>query len=171
MASELTFNPNGNVGGGGSLLWDPYTGKINAGNIQAHYKRDDGSIINAGYTYRRPAPGVLTQQVTEQLHLSTYLPVRLNWSLFAAWNYSIEGNTSIEDMYGLEYDTCCWRVRLLHLRYFDNISGENTDFNNPDLERESSTQVQIVLKGMGGFGSRVTGILKDMIRGFEEREF
>jgi LPS-assembly protein len=58
----------------------------------------------------------------------------------------------------------------LHLRYFDNVTGENPDFSNPDLEREESTQVQFILKGMGGFGSRVTSILEDMIRGFEERE-
>jgi LPS-assembly protein len=74
-------------------------------------------------------------------------------------------------MVGLEYDTCCWRIRLMHLRYFDNIPGETPDFNNPNLERESSTQVQILLKGMGGFGSSVTGILDDMIRGFKEREY
>ena len=171
LAAELTFEPNPRFGLRSSLLWDPYSGNANAGNVQASYIRDNGSIYNAGYTYRRPAPGLTQQSVTEQFHLSTYLPIWSNWSLFAAWNYSLEADTSIEDMVGLEYNTCCWQVRVLHLRYFDNVSGENTDFNSPDLERESSTQVQIVLKGMGGFGSRVTGILQDMIRGFDEREY
>ena len=40
-----------------------------------------------------------------------------------------------------------------------------------NLEREHSTQFQIVLKGMGGFGNRVEGLLDDMIRGFEERPY
>ena len=30
---------------------------------------------------------------------------------------------------------------------------------------------QILLKGMGGFGDRITDIMQDMIRGFEEREY
>ena len=171
LAAEMNFQPNPRFGVRSSLLWDPYRGDINAGNVQASYTRDNGSLYNAGYTYRRPATGFMQQSVTEQFHLSTYMPVWKNWRFFAAWNYSIEAKTSIEDMVGLEYDTCCWQVRLLHLRYFDNVSGEDTDFNDPDLERESSTQVQIVLKGMGGFGSRVTGILQDMIRGFDEREY
>ena len=85
-------------------------------------------------------------------------------------NYSMEANTSVEDMAGLEYDTCCWKVRLLHLRYYDNVTGAIPDFDNPDLERENSTQVQIVLKGMGGFGNRITGIMEDMIRGFKDSE-
>ena len=39
-------------------------------------------------------------------------------------NYSMEANTSVEDMVGIEYDTCCWTVRLMHLRYYDNVSGQ-----------------------------------------------
>ena len=171
MAAELRFKPNTRLGLRSNLLWDPYSGEVNAGSVQANYTWEDGSVINAGYTYRRPGRGLFLQTVTEQFHLSTYLPVTDRWRFFAAWNYSVEADTSIEDMYGLEYDTCCWKVRLLHLRYFDNVSGALTDFNNPDLERENSTQVQIVLKGLGGFGSRVTGILQDMIRGFEDREY
>jgi LPS-assembly protein len=171
IAAALTFNPNDYVAVNGSLLWDPYSGDINAGNVGANYRRDDGTVLNVGYTYRRPGPGVLQKSVTEQFHLSGFLPLGSNWSAFAAWNYSVEAEVSIEDMYGLEYDTCCWRVRLLHLRYFDNIPGSNPDYTDPNLERENSTQVQIVLKGMGGFGSRVTDILEDMIRGFEEREY
>jgi len=45
------------------------------------------------------------------------------------------------------------------------------DFDNPNLEREHSTQVQIVLKGMGGFGNRISGIMEDMIRGFKDSEY
>ena len=177
LAAELTFTPDPRLALRGSLLWQPDTDEVNAGNVQANFIRDDGSIYNAGYTYRRPAPGLTQQTVTEQFHLSTYLPlssylpVSQNWKFIAAWNYSLEADKSIEDMFGLEYDTCCWMVRLLHLRYFDNVPGETPDFNNPNLERENSTQFQIVLKGMGGFGNRVTGILDDMIRGFREREY
>ena len=64
-------------------------------------------------------------------------------------NYSMEANTSVEDMAGLEYDTCCWTVRLMHLRYYDNVDGLVPDFNNPNLEREHSTQFQIYPQGHG----------------------
>ena len=86
-------------------------------------------------------------------------------------NYSIESNTSVEDMVGIEYDSCCWTMRLMHLRYYNNVSGGVTDFNDPDLEREHTTQFQFILKGMGGYGDQITDIMEDMIRGFEEREY
>jgi len=111
------------------------------------------------------------QPPTEQAHVSFFMPAGRNWRVFAAMNYSVEANTSVEDMFGVEYDSCCWRVRLLYLRYFDTAPGENPDFNDPLLEREDSTQIQIVLKGMGGFGSRASSIMKDMIRGFNDSEY
>ncbi|MEM7692662.1 MAG: hypothetical protein AAF194_09535, partial [Pseudomonadota bacterium] len=65
-----------------------------------------------------------------------------------------------------EYDSCCWQLRLLHLRYFDTARNINPDFDN--LDREFTTQVQFVLKGLGGFGDGVEQLLGDMIRGFNQ---
>lgn len=171
VAGELTFYPNKRLSLRTSLVWDPYSGRMNSGNFQTSYTRDDGSIYNIGYSYRRPLTLVTDEAPTEQAHFSTYFPVGRNWSLFAGMNYSIEANTSVEDMFGVEYDSCCWKVRLLHLRYYDTAPGQSNDFNDPGLQREDSTQVQIVLKGMGGFGSRASSIMKDMIRGFTDSEY
>ncbi|MBL6821839.1 MAG: hypothetical protein ISQ67_07860, partial [Luminiphilus sp.] len=60
-------------------------------------------------------------------------------------------------------------VRLLYMRYIDTELGEIPDFNDPNLNRENAVQLQVVLKGMGGFGGRVDNLLSDMIRGFTDR--
>ena len=172
MAAELTVTPNSRTDVRGNIVWDPYSGNVNNGGIQANYLADNRAVYNVGYTFRRPL-GLLAavQPITEQVTMSAYQPLWSNWSAFASVSYSIEAKTNIEDMFGLEYDSCCWTVRLLHLRYFDNVPGEFPDFTNPNLEREQSTQVQFIFKGMVGFGSRVTGILEEMIRGFKEVEY
>jgi LPS-assembly protein len=171
IAAEITFSPNRHLDMRSNLVWDPYSGNMNSGHFQTAYTADNGTIFNIGYSYRRPLTTVNTQPVTEEANISGYFPLGNNWSVFASMNYSVEANTSVEDMAGVEYDTCCWTVRLLHLRYYDNVSGRIPDFTNPDLEREHSTQIQIVLKGMGGFGDRITTIMGEMIRGYEEREY
>lgn len=171
MAADVNFFPNQRLSLRNSLVWDPESGNMNAGSLHASYQREDRSVFNVGYSYRRPVTLVDRDTVTEQAHLSAYYPVNERWSVFAALNFSIEGSTSVEDMFGIEYDSCCWRVRLLHLRYIDTVLGEDTDFSDPDLEREYSTQVQVVLKGMGGFGNRVTDLLENMIRGFDDRDY
>ncbi|MCB1679494.1 MAG: LPS-assembly protein LptD [Halioglobus sp.] len=171
MAAEVNFTPNPRFGLRSSLVWDPYSGNMNSGHVQAIYKGDDGSVYNLGYSYRRPLTLVTEEKATEEANISAYFPMGRNWRFFAAMNYSMRANDSVEDMFGVEYDTCCWKIRFLHLRYFDTATGLTPDFSNPNLERQRSTQVQILLKGMGGFGNRITDVLQDMIRGFEQSDY
>ena len=170
LAGELVWNPNDRLSLRSNLQYDPYSGDTNAGNFNVNYKPGNGAVYNVGYSYRRPITVTSLASTTEQANLSAYIPMGRNWSFFVSWAYSIEAQDSVEDMVGIEYDSCCWKFRLLHLRYFDTIPGQIPDFTDPELEREHSTQFQIVLKGMGGFGNRVENLLGDLIRGFEERE-
>ncbi len=174
IAGELHFTPTEQVSLRGGLVYAPFDDRINSGNILTSYHADNGGIYNLGYSYRRPLTSITPtrlQQPTAEAHMSVYLPLRNNWSVFGAMNYSTKANRSVEDMLGVEYDSCCWTVRLLYLRYYNNESNSVQDFNDPNLQRENTAQFQIVLKGMGGFGDRITDIMQNMIRGFEEREY
>ncbi|MEM9256670.1 MAG: LPS-assembly protein LptD [Pseudomonadota bacterium] len=175
IAGELTFNPTDQLSLRTSLVYDPFEDRMDSANFQTHYRLDNGAIFNVGYSFRRPLTATTAvafgQPTTEEASVSTYLPLTHNWSVFGAINYSLEADTSVEDMIGVEYDSCCWTVRLLYLRYFNNEGNEFTDFDDPNLERENTTQFQIILKGMGGFGDRITNIMEDLIRGFEERDY
>ena len=166
LAGELNFYPNDRVAVRSNLQYDPSTGKMNAGNLIASYTEDSDTVFNIGYTFRRPVALVGNQPVTDQVNVSTYYTLNYNWRAFMAWSYSLEANRSVEDMIGIEYDSCCWQVRLLHLRYFDTANDFVPDFNNPDLDRQFATQIQVVLKGLGGFGNGVERLMSDLIQGF-----
>jgi LPS-assembly protein len=145
---------------------------VDTSNFIGGYTLDNGAVFNLGYAYNREQDPFELIPETKQVTGSTYFPVTTNWRLFGAVNYSILDDKPIEQMVGAEYENCCWIVRLLHLRYYDLEATEFIpDFNDPDLEQDHSTQLQFVLKGMGGFGSRITNILEDMIRGYKEREY
>jgi LPS-assembly protein len=172
IAADLSFTPDRHLNFRTDMVYDPHDGDMDSTNVLAGYTMDSGALFNLGYSYNRPQQQSRLQAETEQMTASTYLPVYTNWHLFGAINYSLIDNQAIEQMLGVEYENCCWIVRVMHLRYYDNdTSGFFPDFNNPDLEQEHTTQVQFVLKGMGGFGSRITNILEDMIRGYKEREY
>lgn len=167
LAGEFNFYPNERLAVRSNLQYDTSTGKMNAGNMLASYSRRDRAVINVGYTFRRPITLVGNQPVTEQSHLSTYYPINNNWRAFIAWDYSFEANRSVEDMVGIEYDSCCWRIRLLHLRYFDTARNAVPNFDSPELDRQYATQVQFELKGLAGFGDGVEQLMGNMIRGFD----
>jgi LPS-assembly protein len=170
IAGEVAFAPTSQVGVRTSLVWDPNEENMDSSFIEGRYTMENGSIFNLGYAYRRAYISALQPQ-TEEVRASSYLPLDNNWSIFAAINYSLEENLSVEDMIGVEYDSCCWTFRLLNLRYYNNDNGVLPDFDNPELERNQTLQFQVVLKGMGGLGNRITNIMQDMIRGFDERAY
>jgi LPS-assembly protein len=180
IAGEVAFAPTARLGVRTSLVWDPNEERMESSFIEGRYTMDNGSIFNLGYAYRREYFAALRTQAqdvrslqpqTEEVRASSYLPLDNNWSIFGAINYSLEENLSVEDMIGIEYDSCCWTFRLLNLRYYNNDNGVLPDFDNPELERNQTLQFQVVLKGMGGLGNRITNIMQDMIRGFDERGY
>ena len=169
IAAELIWSPSSKWQLRSSLLYDTNQNTFDAAYAQASFKPAAHTIFNVGYTLREPPPSLVDRPVTEQANASLYFPINDTWSVFGAYEYSLEASEVVESMAGFEYDDCCWRVRLLYMRYVDTLVGDIVDFNDPNLERESSFQIQVVLKGMGGFGGRVDELLSDMIRGFQKR--
>jgi LPS-assembly protein len=90
----------------------------------------------------------------------------MNWRFFMAWNYSLEADRSVEDMLGIEYDSCCWRVRLLHLRYFDTVRDEYPISTRPTSTAKNAFQVQFSSRAWVVLATGVEQLLGDMIRGF-----
>ena len=169
IAAEMVWSPSSKWQLRSSLLYDTNQNTFDAAYVQASFKPAAHTIFNLGYTLREPPPSLVDRPVTEQANASLYFPINDTWSVFGAYEYSLEASEVVESMAGFEYDDCCWRVRLLYMRYVDTLVGDIVDFNDPNLERESSFQIQVVLKGMGGFGGRVDELLSDMIRGFQKR--
>lgn len=169
IAAELALSPSRKWQVRASILYDPSDSNFDAAYAQASFTPENGKIFNLGYTLREPPPSLIDRPVTEQANASAYYPVNDTWSVFGAYAYSLEASEVVESMVGFEYDDCCWRVRLLYMRYVDTLVGDIVDFNDPNLERESSFQIQVMLKGMGGFGGRVDELLSDMIQGFTKK--
>ena len=169
VAAELAWSPSPAWRFRSSLLYDVEGNNFDAALAQASFAPGDGLIANVGYILREPPPSLVDRPVTEQANASVYYPINDTWSVFGAYEYSLEASEVVESMVGFEYDDCCWRVRLLYMRYVDTLVGDIVDFNDPNLERESSFQIQVMLKGMGGFGGRVDELLSDMIRGFTKK--
>ncbi len=170
VAAEAAWHPSPQWRLRSSLLYDPNENTFDAAYAQVNYQPGNGAIFNLGYTLREPPPSLIDRPATEQATVSAYYPVNDTWSVFGAYEYSLEASEVVESMVGFEYDDCCWRVRLLYMRYIDTLVGEIPDLTAPNLPRENSFQLQVMLKGMGGFGGRVDELLSDLIRGFRSRQ-
>ncbi len=128
--------------------YDPDGAQLDKAVAQYRYQPSAHKIFNAAYRFRR--------NDLEQTDVSFLWPLTSRWSAVGRWNYSLKDKLTLERFAGLQYDTCCWAVRLVAREYVHDLNSEtNTAF-----------YVQFVLKGLTDVGTGVDALLKEGIVGY-----
>ncbi len=112
------------------------------------YSPASNKIVNLAYRYRRDA--------LEQGDLSWFWPISRKWNFVGRYNFSFRDREVLEQFFGLEYESCCWGVRLVSRRFISRRDGT----------RDSSISLQLVLKGMASVGTRADRLLENGILGY-----
>ncbi|UXY53591.1 LPS-assembly protein LptD [Pseudomonas tohonis] len=173
--------------------WDPDAGRTRSGSMMFHYQPEDdvNKVVNFGYRYRNDAVvynqttgqwqegGDYVDNVTgrvikdyykiEQHDASVIWPIVPQWNAIARWQYDYNRSRTLEAFGGFEYDSCCWKLRLIN-RYW--VDYDETTLS-PELNEKADRGVflQIVFKGLGGvIGNKVESFLDNGIQGYRERE-
>lgn len=127
--------------------YNPYTHDFDQGYLSFQYKPGTYQVFNLGYLYRR---GEL-----DQTDVSFSWPIAGGWSVVGRWNYSVHDHQTLETMAGLQYESCCWRLRLVGRR-FVTLNGQGN----------SAIFLELELKGLGSLGNRLSNFLHDDIYGY-----
>ncbi len=141
----------------GRLAWDAGADELAELGTGLSYRRDARRIVNLAY--RRRSPDV------DQTDFSLHWPIPgmgERVSAFGRWNHDWRHGQIIESFAGFAYANCCLAVKLLWHRTID------APRNLPDGVRSSQEglMVQVSLKGLGGFGSKVDSRLVRGIKGY-----
>lgn len=151
LAGEAVLRPLGTLDIRTSLLWDPRIQKTEESRSQLVFHTGDYRYLaTLGHSYSR--------DTFEQMDIGGVVPVTDHVSVIGRWVYDSELDRTVGSLAGLEYNSCCWSVQLVHQNYL-------TD----DEKLEPRVLFQIQLKGLGGSGDSA-GRISDAIYGFDERE-
>ncbi len=132
----------------GGLRWDPVEEVTEVGSVRIQYRPRGDKIVNLAYRQRR---GVL-----EQTDLSFVWPLTRRWHAVGRWSYSLREDLTLEGLGGLEYESCCWALRLVGRRYVnDQADGA-----------EAAIMLQLELKGLTSIGETVGRLLERDILGY-----
>lgn len=154
LASELSASLWGNWRIFGNLVWDPHQNEVDEGGGGVSYRRDNRHIFNLGFRNRRDSD-------LEQTDISIYWPLSKSFAIMGRWNYDLISKRTIEGFGGLEYSDCCLQIRLMARRFLDS---RNEVFD--DVEGDDGIFLQIVFKGLAGFGTKVESVLERGVRGY-----
>lgn len=157
VISEISGQWN-NLKSRATVQWDTETREADKQSLQFHYINKDQLIFNLGYRFRRD-PVDETSNL-EQTDFSFHWPVNNQYSVFSRWNRSITEKRDIETLFGIEYDSCCWAMRIMGQRYLIN-----TDNN---ASHDSAIMFQLILKGLGSVSDKeASNIIKHAILGYQ----
>jgi LPS-assembly protein len=149
-----------------TVIWDPNLREIDEGAVALQHQRDERHIVNFGYRYR------LSDDIS-QPDISAYWPISNRFGFIGRWNYDIEQGRVIEAFGGLEYNDCCWRLRLVGRRFLNVPTGPNivTGQDVEVIRPDNGVFLQIVFKGMGGVGNGLESLLVRGIRGYTTEDY
>lgn len=179
LAGMYRFNRDWRVNG--EFNWDPTINHTDSGSVMFHYQpeNDPRKIVNAGYRYRSntrvydPNLGRFAYNSNDykidQHDFSVIWPIVPQWSAIARWQFDYNKSRTLEAFGGFEYDSCCWKLRLINRYWVD--TDDDVFYNSQTSKSDRGVFLQIVLKGLGNvFGGKTEGFLDKGIQGYRERE-
>lgn len=139
-------------------IWDTATKSTNNGHIDVRYQGQDNRLLSLGYTYivngdfTQVANSTTTLDVSpdnplHQASVAAAWPLNDHWSGLGAYNYNISKQYEMMAFLGVQYDSCCWAMRLMGGKVFQSL--------NPQLQPQYNNNVylQILWKGLGTVGN------------------
>ena len=112
------------------------------------YRPTNNKVLNLAYRFRRNS--------IEQGDLSWSWPLSTKWNFVGRYNYSFRDQKVLEQFFGLEYESCCWGLRLFAREFISTRDGTS----------DSSIGLQLVLKGMASVGTAADKLLERGILGY-----
>jgi LPS-assembly protein len=152
---------------------NPYTSQSDKSEVLIQYRPDPSEVVNLGYRFQRNVSEVVNlgypyqqntypyqQDILKQYDGSFAWPIASHWNTVGRWVYSLANHQTIEQLAGIEYKSCCWRIQILQRRYVTNRNGG----------LDTSIALQLELTGLSSVGKPANAFLSKEISGYSTRD-
>lgn len=133
---EANWRPARAIVASAGLQWDSEENETQVARFGLSYRGRDGRQAALGYRFRRDR--------VDQADIRFRYPVTGNLNLIGRVNYSFEDDQTLEVLAGIEYESCCWALRLTGREFV----------RDRDAETRTAVFLELHLKGLGSLGRR-----------------
>ncbi len=143
IAGEIDWRVNQNWFLHSDIQVGNQSSRVERSSFSTEYRLSEDKFVQLNHRYIRE----LSSERINQVGFSASWPINKDWHWVGRYYRDAERSRSIETFFGLEYESCCWALRLTYRRHLA------TRFNNNGLrnldEFDSGIALQFVFKGMG----------------------
>jgi LPS-assembly protein len=145
------------------VQYDADSNRLLKSGVTLDYRSDDKALFQLNHRYSRS----VSDYTIAQLGALGTMPINETWQMVASYHRDVERDRMLEANLGLQYQSCCWAVRLVARRQIE----ANLEFNNNGLQQpvkmDTGFALQFVLKGFGdSAGFDVSDMLSNGIFGY-----
>ncbi|MDO6609893.1 LPS assembly protein LptD [Shewanella sp. 1_MG-2023] len=139
----------------GAVQFDSEQGETKKSEVTLDFRPSNDKLLQFSYRY---VPDLLNTNTNDRVDISQ-VGMRTSWpisdDLYFVGNfyYDLNESRSIETYTGVQYEACCWAMRL---SYHYRIKTNYDDDLNPSIDTreqfESGVYLNFIIKGLGGSG-------------------
>jgi LPS-assembly protein len=149
IITEIDFWPVSTVTLATRLVYDPEESDIIDRDFSVNYS-NQGFASNFAYYY--------TEEKLEQALVSLVYPIDERWAVVAKVHRSLEFDKPVENLLGINYESCCWGLKIL--------ASQTGDDKEDFAVTENSIYFEFTFKGLSQAGQDVDTQLYRAIPGY-----
>jgi len=149
LIAEVDFSPFTTLTLATRLVYDPQESDLTDTDFSVNYS-NSGFASNFAYYY--------TENELEQALVSLAYPIDERWAVVAKIHHSLEFNEPVENLLGINYESCCWGLKIL--------AGQTGDEKEDFAETENSIYFEFTFKGLSQAGQDIDARLFEAIPGY-----
>lgn len=123
------------------------TDKVERSSTTLEYHLSSNKLVKLTHRYVRE----LSDETIDQVGLSASWPISDRWQIVGRTYRDLEGHRSIENYFGVQYESCCWAIQIIAQRQLSN--RYSSDGEQSTDEFDSSISMQFIFKGLGSSSS------------------
>jgi LPS-assembly protein len=122
---------------------DDFTNKSQAA---VNYQIDKYNSVQLNHRYTRNVSG----NSLEQMSLLANFAINQDWAFVGRVTQDLKEKRSLESYAGIQYESCCWAVRIAYHRHINsNLNDDGFSNENRD-EFNSGFELEFIIKGLNG---------------------
>ncbi len=162
IVTEVALTAYKNISVNLNYQWNPYTSHTDKEEVGVQYHPDNTKVVNLEYRFQT---GIL-----KQWDGSFVWPIGGHWNTVGRWVYSLrqtddnitQAAQTLEQVAGIEYKSCCYRIQIVQRRYLTSHTVNGA--------LDTSFALQLELTGLSSVGKPADSFLQKEIRGYPVRD-
>ena len=147
--AELSLSPSSSWKISARLVYDEDQSELSDKDLSVGYS-NNGQAANLGYYF--------TEDELEQALVSMVYPVNERWTVVAKYHYSLQYNKPVENLLGINYESCCWGLKIL--------AGQTGEDIDDFAETTNSIFFEVTFKGLSQAGDDIDTQLINAVPGY-----